>query len=474
MPESSTPRPRTTPSCIRKRRWIAATSSSIRWWSSKYLTKPQANYAKTFPLGLSKAYEPARDACEAAGSAAFFCDYVRSTLLNDPKFGATPEIRQRRLFEGGLTIKTSIDPDVQAEAQSAVDTIIPPGGRIATADVVMQPGTGDVLAMAVNRIYGDTTDHLPVYGVVKTASSWRARTGSTPSSITRRAIPAFSPVRRSRCSRSRPRWKRACRRDQFLLARLRLSGELRYRTRPAEPAVQCRYAAALGGQLPPFGAGYANADPAEAGIYNMANATADSVNTYFVQLEKKVGLGRSVTWRAGSACSRLTLNGPAADLVGSLTLGSHEVSPLDMATAYATIAAHGLRCYPKPVLSMTVAASRSPTPDRASASRCSSPASPTRSRSLLEGVIQNGTATNNGQIGRPAAGKTGTTDEHYDAWFDGYIPQLAAAVWVGDGRSPTKYPLLSATPPGARRRTVSPEFRTGQRAQRCSVATCRP
>ena len=128
---------------------------------SKYLTEAQAKYAKTFPLGLSTAYKPSSDGCEAAGSAAFFCDYVRTTLLNDPKFGATKEVRQHRLFDGGLTIKTSIDPTTQAQAQNAVNTI-PPGGRVATAIVVMQPGTGNVLAMAVNRTYGDTTDHLPV------------------------------------------------------------------------------------------------------------------------------------------------------------------------------------------------------------------------------------------------------------------------------------------------------------------------
>ena len=131
---------------------------------AKYLTKPTAKYAKTFPLGLAKTVKPSADACEAAGSEAFFCDYVRSTLLNDPKFGATSEIRQHRLFDGGLTIKTSIDPTTQAQAQNAVDSIIPPGGRVATAIVVMQPGTGNVLAMAVNRVYGDTTDHLPAYG----------------------------------------------------------------------------------------------------------------------------------------------------------------------------------------------------------------------------------------------------------------------------------------------------------------------
>ena len=135
--------------------------------ASKYLTPAQAKYAKTFPLGLSKAYVPSSDGCEPAGSAAFFCSYVRNLLLNDPNFGPTADARAHRLFDGGLTIKTSLDPKMQAEAQTAVDTIIPAGGRVGTAAVVMQPGTGDVLAMAINRVYGDTTDHLPVYGVVK-------------------------------------------------------------------------------------------------------------------------------------------------------------------------------------------------------------------------------------------------------------------------------------------------------------------
>ena len=75
------------------------------------------------------------------------------------------------------------------------------------------------------------------------------------------------------------------------------------------------------------------------------------MNTYFVQLEKKVGMPkvRDMAQRLGVRSP--SLDGDAA-LVGSLTLGSREVSPLDMATAYSTIAAHGLRCYPKPVLSM--------------------------------------------------------------------------------------------------------------------------
>jgi membrane peptidoglycan carboxypeptidase len=144
------------------------------------------------------------------------------------------------------------------------------------------------------------------------------------------------------------------------------------------------------------------------------------------------------------------VNVPVADLGGSLTLGSREVSPLDMATAYATIAAHGLRCWPKPVLSMTSGGKAVSYSGPGKCQQVLKTGIADTVTSLLEGPIQNGTATNNGQIGRPAAGKTGTTDNHYDAWFDGFIPQLAAAVWVGDSRSPTLYPLkvTSTTPNG--------------------------
>ncbi len=190
----------------------------------------------------------------------------------------------------------------------------------------------------------------------------------------------------------------------------------------------------------PPGVGYSNAGDSEAGTFNMPQATAQSVNTYFVQLEKKVGVPevRDMAIRLGVQSP--SLKGDKA-LVGSLTLGSREVSPLDMATAYATIAAQGLRCYPRPVLS--IKANGKPV-DYSGPGKCQQVLKAGIAdtiTNMLEGVITGGTASANGWVGRPAAGKTGTTDQHYDAWFDGYIPQLAAAVWVGDGRNPTLYPM---------------------------------
>ncbi len=233
---------------------------------SKYLTKAQAHYAKTFPLGLSKAYQRTADGCEAAGAAAYFCDYVRSTLLNDPKFGADSEVRQRRLFEGGLTIQTSFDPQAQAAAQQAVDTVVPPGGRIATAEVVMQPGTGDVLAMAINRTYGDTTDHLPVYGTVngKHVES-KDQVHTKFNYATAPLVPGWFDVQALHAGRGAG--ERPFDGHDIQLAGLCLSRQLPYGN-PLNPGANCL--SDTPGVTAPPGVGYSNAGDSEAGTFNMA------------------------------------------------------------------------------------------------------------------------------------------------------------------------------------------------------------
>ena len=406
---------------------------------AKYLTRAQANYGKKFPLGLSEAFVRVSDGCDMAGSAAFFCDYVRTTLLNDKNFGVTPAARERRLFEGGLTIRTSLDPKIQAETQNAVDSLNPPGGRIGTADVVMQPGTGAVLAMAVNRVYGDTTDHLPVYGTVNGKHVESADRVHTKFNYA--TAPSFQEGSTAK------------------LFTLGAALEQGMPTSTTFVSPQCVYVSGgqfdnppsgkqcapdVPGQFAPFGEGFVNAGDSEAGTFDMGQATAGSVNTYFVQLEKRAGVAnvRQMAVKLGVAAPRMQTK--AAE-VGSLTLGSVEVSVLDMATAYNTIAGHGLRCYPKPVVKMTTA--KGGPVDYAGPGKCEQVVSPEIADTvtwMLQGVISNGTASQNGQIYRPAAGKTGTTDEHFDAWFVGYIPQLTSAVWLGDARSPVKYPMQYA------------------------------
>src|SRR5487761_2163694 len=87
-------------------------------------------------------------------TAPFYCDWVRTQLRNDPALGSTQTQRDQRLLEGGLTIRTTLDPAVQAAAQNALNETVEPTNSVTVAEAIVQPGTGNVLAMAVNKPYG--------------------------------------------------------------------------------------------------------------------------------------------------------------------------------------------------------------------------------------------------------------------------------------------------------------------------------
>ena len=384
---------------------------------SGYITQPAFAFASGTPLRVRKT-TTASDGCEAAGTAAFFCQYLRQTLLNDPEFGASPDERQRKLFEGGLQIRTSLDPTVQTAAQAAADATIPAGNRVATAAVVLQPGTGQVLAMAVNRVYAPTTDKQSV-----------ASTTDRVHTKLNYALQAFQPGSTFKV---------------FTLAAALKQGMPLSTTYNAPNCYRSRVF------LNPGGTCFHNASDGEGGVFSMPQATWHSVNTYFIQLEEHVGV-----LNVRDMARALGVTSPRLDSVdagsGSLTLGAFEVTPLEMATAYATLAAHGIRCMPKPVLALTE--NNQLSKYSGPGGQCQQVLEPTVAdtvSNVLEGVIQQGTAASYGSIGRPAAGKTGTTDENQSAWFDGYVPQLAASVWVGDYRNPVQYPLRysSTTPEG--------------------------
>jgi penicillin-binding protein 1A len=178
----------------------------------------------------------------------------------------------------------------------------------------------------------------------------------------------------------------------------------------------------------------------EQGVLDIVDATRVSSNTAYAQLMLEVG-----PTDAAKMANRL---GVSADLpeVASLVLGTGEVSPLDMAAGYSTFANRGIRNQPTMI-------ARIEQVDEGGGVRVIDQARPTGERVLTEleadlvthclrQVIEGGTGTS-ASFGRPAAGKTGTTQDNKDAWFVGYTPKLTAAVWMGypdvgeDGEVPT-------------------------------------
>jgi penicillin-binding protein 1A len=160
-----------------------------------------------------------------------------------------------------------------------------------------------------------------------------------------------------------------------------------------------------------------------AGTMTLRDATAHSVNTIFAQVALKTGLAHVV-----DVAHRMGIRSPLVP-VCSLTLGPEGVSPLEMADAFATLAAGGVHHAPEFLERVSMSRGRAQRV-RAPADPALDPAVAGRVTDALTGVIQRGTGVA-ANLGRPAAGKTGTAQEFKDAWFCGFVPQLATCVWIG-------------------------------------------
>jgi penicillin-binding protein 1A len=171
------------------------------------------------------------------------------------------------------------------------------------------------------------------------------------------------------------------------------------------------------------------------GNISVASATLSSDNTVYARLTLDVGAEKvaDMAKRLGVR-TRLDVNGA---FVPSIGLGSIAVTPLDMASAYATFAAGGV--YSKPMAITKVILGKGQVDRKAGwgvpqRKRVLSPGVAYEVTKILEENVQSGTGVG-AYFGRPAAGKTGTTENHADAWFSGYTPQLQASVWVGYQRA---------------------------------------
>ncbi|MCU1624204.1 MAG: glycosyl transferase, family 51 [Frankiales bacterium] len=393
-----------------------------------YLTATQRAKAISEPVGLVRTPN-SQSGCEAAQTAPFFCDYLLRYLWYSPAgafLGSTKQERQQQLLSGGLTITTTLDPVVQAAADKAVRDKVPPddpSGVLAVADTV-EPGTGQIKAMAVNRDYGTGKGQTKVNFAIGGSRGFQG--GST-----------FKA---------------------FVLARALQMGISPSLTLYAPQ----RYCPKAFPYPTPSGCGPSNAGDSESGTFDMVTATWASVNTWFIQLEERTGVDAPVALAESLGVRDVdgTFAGDHIQHVPAFVFGAagpHGYSPLAMAGAYATFAAHGMYCPPDPILSITDSRGvkqLEPQPDPQSCKQVLEPAVADKVTSILRGVVDGPLAARTGagaSIGRPVAGKTGTTNEEKAAWFIGYTPQLATAVWMGKS-TPTSMASISIN--GAPRRAI--------------------
>ena len=293
-----------------------------------------------------------------------------------------------RTRHGGLSVRTTLDPRLQRLARNALRDWLQLPTDPSGALVAIDPATGAVRAMAV-RTPGR---RRPLRFNLATQS--RRQAGSTFKVFTLTAaidsgIPLTS-VWRGPSSLRIP--ERRCRTSD-------------------EPWAVHNYA-----------------DQAQ-GTMTLLQATAHSVNTIFAQVALRTGLSHVV-----NVAQRMGIESPL-EPVCSLTLGPEGVSPLEMTSAFATLAARGVHHRPQLLERVTAAPGHrvlqrlSRTGRRALSRRVAD-----RVTYALAGALRNGTGAA-AYFGRPAAGKTGTAESFRDAWFCGYVPQLAACVWIGHARA---------------------------------------
>ncbi|MBC9725096.1 transglycosylase domain-containing protein [Streptomyces sp. TRM68367] len=371
------------------------------------VSQAEADEAKKAPLGL-KVSQPRNGCITAVEGAGFFCDYVREVFLNDPVFGKTKEKRAKIWNQGGLTVRTTLDPKAQESVQASVRDHVKKSDDVATAASIVEPGTGKILAMGQSRPYGFGKNETQINLSVDRRMG--GGVGYQPGSTFKPIVAAAAIEDGMPATKSYPS-----------------PYEMAY----PSPVSTCDGKRWVNDRNNP--AKVANENKSEVGPYSMKEATAKSVNTYYVQLISDIGICPVTTMAQKMGVERA--DGDKMPQVPSIALGTQEMSPLTMANAYATFASRGMYCTPVAIESISQRVgdrTKSLPVPKSTCSRAMSETTADTVNTLLRGVVEDGTGKEAGLGSRPSAGKTGTTDERYAAWFVGYTPNMSGAVWVGD------------------------------------------
>ena len=324
------------------------------------------------------------------------------TQLHQPNFfgWATQQLAntfsQRQVELGGLRARTTLDTRLQGLALHAISGVLRTSTDPAAALVAIDPRTGAVKAMV---------DYLPSGRRMQFnfATQGHRSTGSS-----------FKPITLAT----------ALSEDDSLYSTFYGPPELHITT----PECQDKNGA---------WDVHNYADEA-AGTMNLLDATANSVNTIFAQLIAKVGV-RNVM----ATAARLGITTPRGsrffEPACAITLGSVGFTPLEMTDVYATFASGGIHHVPQAFESVRGANGKliGGIAHGVKSTRALGPNVAAELTYALQGVVQHGTGTAAALGNRPVAGKTGTAENFQDAWFCGYVPQLATCVWIGYPHSET-------------------------------------
>jgi penicillin-binding protein 1A len=352
----------------------------------KKITATEATRVEALPFS-SYVVTPSRASSNRSGipGDAYFISAVRQELV--AKYG------EQMVDEGGLRVTTTLDPTLQAEAYNSIygsnpDALNPAAGQPSGALVSIGDG-GVVKALVGGQNYATSTVDLAL--------------GRSGGGSGRQAGSTFKA---------------------FMLAELLKEGYSVESNFPAPPEVVLPAGNANGTPWTVTNFEHETTEPQ----LSLIDATALSINTVYAQVVAQVGAAKLDAMAEALGISPAELPGAYPSQV----LGTADVSPLEMAAAYATFADGGVYHAPVLITKVTTVNGRSlPLPGTPVSRVVLTPAEAAMETYVLQQVVLWGTGTSAGDVGTPVAGKTGTTEHSSDAWFIGYTPHLTTAVWMG-------------------------------------------
>lgn len=335
------------------------------------------------------------------------CDYVVQTLKSDkmPSLGDSSEERENLLRRGGLTIHTLINPEAQKAAEAAVAAQIAPIDPVLSASVQIQPKTGLIISMAQSRPQigtgpGETYYNFSVEESMNGLEGFQA--GST-----------FKP---------------------FVMAAALEAGATPSKTYDS-PYQKDYRGSTFKSCDGPF---VFNQDwkpknyDSSYGTIDMLKATQASVNNYYIQLERDIGICASINMAKKTGVKLSNGKDLATESYNpSFVLGTSDVTPLSMAEAYATFANRGIHCDPIILESVQNKDDEEIAVPSANCTKVMEPEVADGVSYVLKSVMDKGTGRPARMTdGRPQAGKTGTTNDATAVWFAGYTPEMAGVAMI--------------------------------------------
>jgi penicillin-binding protein 1A len=335
------------------------------------ITKIQAEDSKKTPL-------PIQTAIKTDGPAPYFVEYIRQKV--EERFGSSI------LYSGGLNIYTSINDELQKYAEQAVSAGLSKiearhkkteKRRLQAALIAIEPATGRIRAMVGGRDYNQSQFNR----------AWQAL---------RQPGSAFKPIIFA-AALDRGFGASDLLDDSPLTIRLD-------RNKNWMPE---------------------NFTHTYQGAVTLRRALSQSLNVPTIRLLEKIGVDETIRY-----VRKLGIKSVMNPYL-SLALGSSDVTLLELSATYAVFANHGVRLSPVSILSISDNTGRVLYLNDTVPTQAIRPETAYLVTNLLKGVVERGTGWKARELGRPVAGKTGTTNDYRDAWFIGYTPGLVAGVWVG-------------------------------------------